>query len=265
MQRFISLQSSRFFTCAYICTLSIFFTTCTIGIDGPIHHRSILARAEAMEIEEQRARVNIVRTTNNEISRTDCVPTKETFLACVGNMIREENNIIRSQRSRILDIQLIKQLTNNNDLEDLLWLSDMKIHYGVKSDIELLRRIDIIPVEMALAQSLLESGWGTSYAARIGKGLFGQIQSRGTHSTTVPWTPGPDQPQPFSSHRESVTAYFINLNTHPAYAGFRAAREKTKDPILLMNHMVRYSIRGNDYIKQIQDIIITLQKSDIKE
>lgn len=159
---------------------------------------------------------------------------------------------------------MLKQFFSFTDLADALWLEDMKIHYGVKDENELLRRVDTIPLEMALAQSILESGWGTSYAARIGKGLFGQIQSRGTHSVTVPWTPGPDRPQPFNSHRESVTAYFINLNTHPAYAGFRVAREQTKDPIKLMNHMQRYSTRGTEYIKQIQGIVVSLQKSEFK-
>ena len=264
MQRFISLQSHRFFAYVYAYTLSIFFMTCTIGQDGSVYYHAVISQAAAMEIHENNARQNIVSSRKDHITRTYCIPTKETFLFCVGNMVREENAIIESYRIRLFDIQLIKELIGYNDLEDILWVNDIKIHYGVKDDAELMRRIDIVPVEMALAQSLLESGWGMSYAARVGKGLFGQIQSRGTHSTTVPWTPGPDRPQPFSSHRESVTAYFINLNTHPAYAGFRAAREKTKDPILLMNHMQRYSIRGQDYIKQIQDIIITLQKTNVK-
>ncbi len=264
MQRFISLLSNRYYVYIYVCTLSIFFMTCTIGQDGSVYYHAALSQAAAMEINENDARLNNVSSRKYTISRTDCIPTKETFLTCVGNMVKEENAIIESYRTRLFDIQLIKQLVGYNDLEDLLWLNDMKIHYGVKDEIELFRRVDVIPVEMALAQSLLESGWGMSYAARVGKGLFGQIQSRGTHSITVPWTPGPDRPQPFVSHRESVTAYFINLNTHPAYAGFRAAREQTKDPIKLMNYMTRYSIRGQDYIKQVQDIIISLNKYDIK-
>lgn len=179
-------------------------------------------------------------------------------------MVREENEIIESHRARLLDIIIFRQVLSLTLLEDIMWLEDMKTHYGVKDEKELLRRMDTIPVEMALAQSLIESGWGTSYAAKVGKGLFGQIQARGTHSVTVPWTPGPDRPQPFSSHRESVTAYFINLNTHPAYAGFRIAREQTKDPIVLMNHMQRYSERGNAYIRQVQGIIVSLQKNELK-
>jgi Bax protein len=221
--------------------------------------------AATMQQDEETARSRVIpRVIRREIERTDCVPNRETFLECVGRMVREENTIIESHRARLLDIIMFKRVLMLTLLEDAMWLEDMKVHYGAKDEHELLRRMDVIPVEMALAQSILESGWGMSYAARVGKGLFGQIQSRGTHSVTVPWTPGPDRPQPFSSHRESVTAYFMNLNTHPAYAGFRMTREQTKDPLQLMNHMQRYSERGVAYIRHVQGMIISLQKGELK-
>ena len=249
----------------YTVVLSLLLITCTIGSDGQVYRNSSLALAASIQHDEETARARVVlRSSQRVIQRTNCVPTRETFFECVGKMVREENDIIESYRAKLLEIMLIKQIMIYTDLEDVTWLEDMKNHYGAKDEKELLRRMDVIPVEMALAQSLLESGWGQSYAARVGNGLFGQIQSRGTHSVTVPWTPGPDRPQPFSSHRESVTAYFMNLNTHPAYAGFRVARESTKDPIQLMNYMDRYSVRGRDYIRQVQGIIVSIQKSELK-
>ena len=217
-----------------------------------------------MQHEEVRARSRTLHIDRSVPERTECEVTRPTFMTCLSAMIEEENSIINAYRRRATEIAIARELTGSLELEDAMWLEDMKAHYGAKDEEELMRRMDVIPVEMALAQSMLESGWGTSYAARVGKGLFGQIQSRGSHSVTVPWTPGPDRPQPFSSHRESVTAYFMNLNTHPAYAGFRTAREKTKDPIQLMNYMDRYSIRGRDYIRQVQGLIVSIQKSELK-
>ena len=248
----------------YVVVLSLLLITCTIGSDGPVYRNNSLALAATMQQDEESARVREMKVTRREPQRSDCVPTRETFMECVGRMVREENEIVLYHRDRILDIQFRRDFIGFTDLADAMWLEDMKAHYGVKDERELLRRVDMIPVEMALAQSLMESGWGTSYAARVGKGLFGQIQSGGTHSVTVPWTPGPDRPQPFASHRESVTAYFMNLNTHPAYAGFRAARENTKDPVQLMNHMTRYSIRGTAYIREIQGVIISIQTEKLK-
>ena len=39
---------------------------------------------------------------------------------------------------------------------------------------ELLRRVDVIPPSLVLAQGAIESGWGTSRFARQGNNLYGQ-------------------------------------------------------------------------------------------
>ena len=264
MQSLARLYKRRFFDYVLVVALSVFLVTCTIGSDERQVRLAHEARAMSMQHEEVLARGRTLRINRSVPERTECEVTRPTFMTCLSAMIEEENSIINAYRRRATEIAIARELTGSLELEDAMWLEDMKAHYGAKDEEELMRRMDVIPVEMALAQSMLESGWGTSYAARVGKGLFGQIQSRGSHSVTVPWTPGPDRPQPFSSHRESVTAYFMNLNTHPAYAGFRTAREKTKDPIQLMNYMDRYSIRGRDYIRQVQGLIVSIQKSELK-
>lgn len=264
MQSLLRLYKRRFFDYVLVVALSIFLVTCTIGSDNRLAQLAHSARAVSMQQEESLARSRTLNISRAVPERTECEVTRQNFVMCLSAMIEEENSIINAYRRRATEIAIARELVGAVELEDALWLEDMKSHYGARDEEELMRRMNIIPVHMALAQSILESGWGTSYAARVGKGLFGQIQSRGSHSVTVPWTPGPDRPQPFASHRESVTAYFMNLNTHPAYAGFRAARENTKDPVQLMNFMDRYSIRGRDYIRQVQGIIVSLQKGEFK-
>ena len=56
------------------------------------------------------------------------------------------------------------------------WLRLKLREYKVKkSDFkELLKRMDIIPVSIALAQAAKESGWGTSRFALEGNAIFGQ-------------------------------------------------------------------------------------------
>ena len=56
------------------------------------------------------------------------------------------------------------------------WLRQKLREYKVKnSDMsELKRRMDIIPVSIALAQAAKESGWGTSRFALEGNAIFGQ-------------------------------------------------------------------------------------------
>ena len=128
----------------------------------------------------------------------------------------------------------------------------------------LLRRVDGVPVSLAVAQAISESGWGTSRFARAGNALFGQWT----------WTAGagivPAARSSGASHRvrafrtlgDSARAYLLNLNTHPAYAGLRAARAAARRDagrlpggVDLAGHLTRYSERGEDYVRDIVTLI----------
>jgi Bax protein len=83
----------------------------------------------------------------------------------------------------------------------------------------------------------------------------------GRHSVDVPWKPGNGMPQPFSSVGEATEAYITNLNTHPAYAGFRsaraAARERSEEleGYRLVGTLLRYSERGLEYVQFVRQIM----------
>ena len=92
---------------------------------------------------------------------------------------------------------------------------------------QLLRRVDTIPVALALAQAAIESGWGTSRFARQGNALFGQwawTDSAGMRPLAA--SNGRAVVRSFGSLLESVRAYMHNLNTHPNYQRFRMARQR---------------------------------------
>ena len=127
----------------------------------------------------------------------------------------------------------------------------------------LLRRLDIIPPSLGIAQAANESGWGTSRFAREGNAIFGQwIFGQG---------PGmiPAQRPQGSAHRvrqfnfliESVLGYAQNLNTHEAYQEFRRLRAEGRaagaipDGSALAATLVNYSVRGEAYVEDIQSII----------
>mgnify|MGYP003335743538 CR=1 FL=1 len=135
--------------------------------------------------------------------------------------------------------------------EKSILLNDLADRYDTTADKidELLKRVDIVPPSMAIAQGGVESGWGTSVAARVGNSLFGQIQSVGRHSVAVPWRPGSGMPQPFSNVGEAAEAYVINLNTHPAYSAFRnerAAMRKRVPHILVTTPESLYVLLGSE-------------------
>ena len=65
----------------------------------------------------------------------------------------------------------------------------------------------------------------------------------------------------FESVDAAVASYLRNINKHRAYAELRAARAALRaanQPVTgnaLANHLLRYSERGMDYVKEIQSMI----------
>lgn len=137
---------------------------------------------------------------------------------------------------------------------------------------KLLRRVDVIPASLALAQAANESGWGTSRFAREGNNYFGQWcykkgcgivpKGRGTrdvHEVAI-----------FNSPSESVASYLRNLNSHKAYKSLREIRvimreeEQSIRGAELVKGLGKYSQRGQDYTIELRSIILhnNLQKYD---
>ena len=128
---------------------------------------------------------------------------------------------------------------------------------------ELIRRVDVIPTSLVLAQAANESAWGTSRFAREGNNIFGQwCFDEGCG--LVPNRRGEDashEVRAFASVEAAVRAYFRNLNTHPSYEDLRTLRASMRMQGLPLNSMVlargltRYSERGMDYVLELQDMI----------
>lgn len=121
---------------------------------------------------------------------------------------------------------------------------------------DLLKRVDIVPPSLALAQAAEESGWGTSNLAREGNALFGMVMwVRDADGRTV------RRQRPYADLAEGVASYVRNLNTHGAYAGFRDLRARlrlTGKPISgpdLMAALGRYSERGQDYVRSVNSLL----------
>ena len=128
---------------------------------------------------------------------------------------------------------------------------------------ELVRRVDVLPKSLVLAQAANESGWGTSRFAREGNNIFGQwCFDEGCG--LVPRRRGESRShevRAFASVQASVRAYFRNLNTHRSYEDLRVLREAMRmrdmplDSLVLARGLTRYSERGQAYVSELQDII----------
>ena len=127
----------------------------------------------------------------------------------------------------------------------------------------LLRRVDAVPVSLALSQAANESAWGTSRFAVEGNNLFGQWCFRRDCGMVPVQRPegARHEVAAFESPLRSVQSYMHNLNTHNAYQSFREMRARMRqegeplDSLLLAEGLLRYSTRGEEYVREVQAMI----------
>ena len=153
------------------------------------------------------------------------------------------------------------------------WLRQKLLEYKVKrSDLnELMLKMDIIPVSIALAQAAKESGWGTSRFALEGNAIFGQWTWDG--QGIAPLKRDGDKNHKilkFPILRASVKAYKNNLNTHKSYSKFREKRRQLRDKnknitgLSLTETLKNYAQTGSEYTKILNKIITQNRLSDFE-
>ena len=131
----------------------------------------------------------------------------------------------------------------------------------------LLKKIDIIPPSLVLAQAAIESAWGTSRFATKGNNFFGQwcftkdcglVPSKRSHGSY-------HEVKKFNSPEESIASYMLNLNSHPAYKALRDKRDvqrKKNEPIngcLMAEGLIEYSERKTAYVESLKQLMRTNQ------
>lgn len=128
---------------------------------------------------------------------------------------------------------------------------------------ELLRRVDEIPVGLAVGQAAVESAWGTSRLALRENSLFGQFVFA-SDDPAPPVGKGASRlglPARFRNIAEAVEAYARNLNTCVAYESFRSLRASLRkkgrfaDPVTLAQGLLPYSELGLAYVQNVREVI----------
>ena len=203
---------------------------------------------------------------------SDVLLKKQQFFDFFEDYIVTENIRIKLLRGQLLKNADIV----NNDIalssQEREWMQELAQSYGLKmaqsSDREvaneLVLRVDVIPVSLALAQAAIESAWGTSRFVLEGYNIFGQwcyvegcgmVPQRRISGAT-------HEVKRFDSIAASVKGYFNNINTHHLYTHLRELRafmhnqQQTLDPMVLAYGLSHYSERGEHYVAEIKNIII---------
>ena len=187
------------------------------------------------------------------ISQYEIDKKKSIFIAILLPIVLRGNELVLEERN------LMKIAFSTNNIYQIEYFSKK---YKVKNfkklnfssldrsrlniiKMELLKKINTIPISMILAQSIIESGWGTSRFAQEGNALFGQwtwknedgIKPKGNLEANF-------SVKNFKSLLDSVNSYILNLNTHPAYDELRNFR--------ISQHNMGKNVNGNDMANFLQ-------------
>ena len=195
---------------------------------------------------------------------------KETFIKIVLPLVVAENDKILDDKIKLKRITS-KKMTSDKEKS---WLRLKLREYKVKNSdmVELNKRMDIIPVSIALAQAAKESGWGTSRFALEGNAIFGQWTWTG--QGIEPLNKGKNEGHKilrFPILRASVKAYKNNLNTHRGYSEFREKRHnirkrnKSIRGLDLTDTLDKYAQTGKEYTDILEQIIKQNDLSDFEK
>ncbi|SLN19568.1 glucosaminidase domain-containing protein [Oceanibacterium hippocampi] len=180
---------------------------------------------------------------------------KRDFIRVLLPIVLRENERVREIRRRLKDGDATPG-----------WRAMLAARYRVDDDSarSLLRRIDIVPPSLVIAQAAIESGWGRSRFAREGNALFGQWTWDANDPGMVPKSRAAGAThriRRFDTLAGSVRAYMINLNRHAAYRGFREMRRSMRaasgpfDGTGLAGQLDAYSELGESYVESLQTVI----------
>ncbi len=192
---------------------------------------------------------------------------KKLFINTLLPIIYSENLKILEDRKKILDWWNESQGENFSRDFWPSWLFELSEKYEASDSNlgNLLMKVDVIPISMALAQAAIESGWGTSRYLREGNAIYGQytfekdrgIQPERRESNKEFFI------KKFSNLSESTRSYFKNINTHRAYVDFREERKKLRmngiklSGVKLVKFLTSYSERRDEYVKDVENIILS--------
>ena len=193
---------------------------------------------------------------------------KKEFKKILLPMIREANDRILFERNKIIEIfNNPFAIFQKDELKFLIFEAKRYKIKDIFNKKEFLKKVDIIPENLVLAQGAIESAWGRSYFVKVANNLFGQWDYSGrgviprnrdenaTHTIRI-----------FRSLKDSLSVYMRNLNRNPAYKEFRELRYKYHQKgekftsLKAATTLHRYSELGDTYVKILQNLIKQFRK-----
>lgn len=205
-----------------------------------------------------------------DLRNVQAVPErKQRFFGFLRPVVVAENERLRARRERVLQALRVLEAGVPLARSERRWLDEMARRYRVEvreplsQARGLARKVDTIPVSLALAQAAMESGWGTSRFAREANNLFGEwcfspgcglVPERRPAKATY-------EVEVFADAGAAVRSYMLNLNSHPAHEPLRAIRARaraagrTPTGSALAAGLINYAEIGQRYVEHIRGVI----------
>lgn len=199
--------------------------------------------------------------------------SKRQFYSNLLPFIEEENLRLANQRQHLIQMQNDYKSANELSAAGRGQLHQLATTYRVLGKItpqtipavlaKLLVKVDQIPASLVLAQGANESAWGRSRFAAEGNNYFG-VWCFKPGCGIVPSGRPEDakyEVTKYHSIQDSVNAYFLNINSHPAYKHLRQIRAELRAnnaPVTgsaLAAGLTSYSSRGDAYIEELRAMI----------
>jgi len=188
----------------------------------------------------------------------------------------EANKKIKLDRALLIDLKndyrhvivkghkldKLNEIASNYRIGDSVFSQNISRYEYQKLIDTLLFRVDYIPEKLVMAQTIIESGWGTSKFSNQINNYYGircytpgcGVQPTGVESPDF-WV------KSYPSKEACIEEYMWLLNTGFAYEHFRERRLELRqsgdypNAIMVAQGLTRYSEEGSDYITLIESII----------
>ena len=190
-----------------------------------------------------------------EIDSLETKERKQQFINIMLPTILLAKEIIQEYKTKVIDIT---KDSNNISQQDSMLLNMLMQKFNAKNADELIMRLHVHPVSIILAQSALESGWGTSRFCSEANNIFG-VWSFNSNENRIASGIKRDQKvvylRKYDSLIGSVLDYFYTLGRANGFKEFREMRVISDNPYRLIWFLHRYSEKRLEYIVSLRDMI----------
>ena len=199
----------------------------------------------------------------DQLAQIDDVQERKQYLIeILLPLVLRANGAIRNQRLVIEHIRQRLPYLTSQEKETLISFARV---YLVESNSyemmvqELLKRVNVLPVSLIIAQAAIESGWGTSRFCIKGNNIFGLRTPSGYGM--VPKERDSDKEftvSVFDDLQSCIDYYMWNINTNPQYEELRYIRSLSQPPydsFALAQGLRNYSQMGIEYVRRVELLI----------